>query len=148
MFTQNTKVEDAVIDTLAYKGPCTIDVVIASLSTYDWSEILSAVGATLRDGRLLLQGNSDSGYRLSLSPSPSVKIQMHTKLGSVPFCMGCGYVCDEIDPDAAQSPWVDAHHYLTKYGGTWTELHRNEGFCPTCARLSTYARRGAVFAHP
>jgi len=148
MVGMNTRAEDAVIELLAYRGPCTMDEVFASLPTHDGRDLLSAVGMLSRDGRLLLRGDSGSGYHLFLSSSPPVERRVRKRPAQVPFCMGCGYLCDEIDPEDAQAPWIDAHRYLKKYGGTWIELDRNEGFCPTCARLFACARQGTSFAHP
>lgn len=148
MSAKNTRVKEAIIEFLRYRDPCTMDEMLASLSTYDWRDLLSAVGALSQDGRLLLQGPPDSGYQLCLSSSTPITTHSRGMHDPVPFCMGCGFLCDTIDPENGQPPWVDAHRYLRKYGRTWIELDRHEGFCPTCARISACARQGFVFSHP
>ena len=137
----DTSAEEAVIEFLARRAPCTVDEVLASLTTHDRSEIFSAIGAALRDARLSLQDNPSSGYQLLLPSSSSLSRSVHTASTPVPFCMGCGYLCDTINPEDPQAPWIDAHLYLQRYGGTWAELDRHEELCPTCARISSCARQ-------
>lgn len=53
----------------------------------------------------------------------------------VRFCVGCGYLCDEIEPGYGQTQWMDAHRYLTKYGLLWGDLDRTDNACPPCSRV-------------
>lgn len=57
------------------------------------------------------------------------------KRQAVHFCMGCGQVLDELQPDAGQTQWVDAHRYLMKYGFHWDDLDLIGEPCPPCARV-------------
>lgn len=145
MSTPHTVIHDAVIDILANMGPCTIDEVVRLLPAHDWNEAFFAVDEMSRDGRLVLRRPSDSnsGYQLSLSASHPLAKQVSKRPASVRFCVGCGYLCDEIDPEDGQSQWVEAHRYLKKYRRTWIELDRNDVFCPACAHLFACARRSA-----
>ena len=58
------------------------------------------------------------------------------------FCVGCGYLCDEIHPEGGHAQWMDAHRYLTKYGFHWDDLDRDDDACPFCARVLACARQG------
>lgn len=62
----------------------------------------------------------------------------------VRFCVGCGYVCDDIQPEGGQAQWIDAHRYLTKYGFHWDDLDRTDEACPSCARVLACTRRGVL----
>jgi len=64
---------------------------------------------------------------------------------SVRFCVGCGYLCDEIHPEGGQPLWIDGHTYVMKYGVSWSDLDRRDHACPHCARVFAIAQRGA---HP
>jgi hypothetical protein len=64
---------------------------------------------------------------------------------SVRFCVGCGYLCDEIHQERGQPLWTDGHTYVMKYGVCWSDLDRRDDACPDCARVFTIAQRGA---HP
>ena len=66
------------------------------------------------------------------------------KYPSVRFCVGCGYVCDEIRPAGGQSQWIDAHSFVMKYGFRWEDLGRIDDACPPCSRVFAYARRGVL----
>lgn len=57
----------------------------------------------------------------------------------VRFCVGCGYVCDEIRPEGGQPLWTDGHRYVMKYGVRWKDLDRKNDACPACARLFAIA---------
>lgn len=144
MSTAQLAIEDAVIDLLAHTGPCTMDELVGSLPSHDWSKVFSAVDDMSRDGRLVLRRIPNFGYQLSLSPSSSpsksVKRQGRKRPAPVRFCVGCGYLCDEIEPEDGQAPWVQAHRYLKKYRLTWVELDRTDVFCPACARVFACAR--------
>jgi hypothetical protein len=59
----------------------------------------------------------------------------------VSFCVGCGQVCDEIEPEMGQPLWIDAHRYVTKYGFRWENLDRSDEVCPACARVFQAAVR-------
>ena len=144
MHDSQAMTHNAVVDVLYRISPCTMDELIMSLSMHKWGEVLFAVGTLAQEGRVSLQRGSDSGYRLSLAPSAPLHGQLDPKSTPVCFCLGCGYLCDEIDPEDGQSPWIDAHQYLTKYGGTWMELNRRNVLCPACARLSECARQGRM----
>ena len=54
---------------------------------------------------------------------------------SVRFCVGCGYLCDEIHPEGGQPLWIDGHTYVMKYGVCWSDLDRRDDACPNCARV-------------
>ncbi len=143
MSPAQTSIQDAVIDNLAHRGPCTMDELVESLPTYVWSEVFSVVDGMSRDGRLVLRrcSNSSFEYQLFLSDSCRADRPKRTRPAPVPFCVGCGYLCDEIEPEDGQRPWVDAHRYLKKYGLTWIELDRTDGFCPACAHVVACGRR-------
>ena len=57
------------------------------------------------------------------------------------FCVGCGQVCDKIQPEDEQPRWIDAHTYVTKYGFRWETLDRSDEVCPPCARVFQAAAR-------
>ena len=61
---------------------------------------------------------------------------------SVRFCVGCGYICDKIQPEGDQPQWMNAHTYLMKHGLRWEDLDRIDDACPPCARVLACARRG------
>lgn len=143
MSPAQTVIQDTVIDILALMGPCTMDDVVRSLPKHSWSEVFSAVDGMSRDGRLVLRrhSHSNSCYQLSLSASCLKERQARKRPAPVRFCVGCGYLCDEIDPGDGQSPWVEATRYLNKYGLTWIELDRTDGFCPACSRVQVCGMR-------
>lgn len=133
MSTAQSVIENTVIDILAHTGPCTMDEMVKALPAYDWSDVFFAVDHMSRDGRLVIQRPSSSTYELSLAGSCRGHRSYRAGASPVRFCVGCGYLCDEIDPKNGLSPWIDAHSYLKKYRLTWIELDRTEGFCPACA---------------
>jgi hypothetical protein len=139
--TTQTLIEDAVIEILRRTGPRTIDDVAEALSGHNWSELFSAVDEMSRDGRVVLRRLAGSGYQLSV-PLASLRIaagrQQQTQ---VRFCVGCGYLCDEIQPDNGQAHWVEACQYLKRNGVTWNELDRRDDVCPACARVFACGRR-------
>ena len=61
----------------------------------------------------------------------------------VSFCVGCGQVCDRIQPEGGQPRWINAHTYVTKYGFRWETLDRSDEVCPPCAGVFQ-----AVARHP
>jgi hypothetical protein len=63
----------------------------------------------------------------------------------VRFCVGCGYLCDEMHPEGGQPLWTDGHTYVMKYGVCWSDLDRRDDACPNCARVLAIAQHGA---HP
>lgn len=63
---------------------------------------------------------------------------------SVRFCVGCGYVCDEIFSVGPLVQWMDGHRFVTKYGLRWEELVRMDDVCPPCARVFAIARQGTI----
>lgn len=138
MSTAQSAIEDAVIDILAHTGPCTIDEVVQSLPTHDWSEVFFAVDHMSRDGRLVFRRSSNSVYELSLSASSREDGTEVTRSTQVRFCLGCGYLCDKITPEDGPSPWVEANRYLKKHGLTWFELERIDAMCPACSRVQAY----------
>lgn len=62
----------------------------------------------------------------------------------VRFCVGCGYLCDEPQPESGNAQWIDAHRFLMKYGYHWDDLDRTDDACPGCARLFAIAGRGVL----
>jgi hypothetical protein len=143
MSTAQTSIHEAVIDVLAHMGPCMMDEVVRSLPAHGWSEVFSAVDDMSRDGRLVLRrsSNSSSEYQVSLSDSCQADRSERTRPDPVQFCVGCGYLCDKIDPEVGQTPWVEARRYLKKYSLTWIELDRTDDMCPACARVLACGRR-------
>lgn len=135
MATAQSVIEDMVIDILAHTGPCTMDDMVQALPAYNWSEVFSAVDDMSRDGRVVLRRHSIFAYQLSLPASRALERPVRKRPAPVSFCVGCGYLCDEINPGDGQSPWIEAHRYLKQYRLTWIELDRNDGFCPACARV-------------
>ncbi|QPD05272.1 MAG: hypothetical protein Nkreftii_003046 [Candidatus Nitrospira kreftii] len=143
MSTVQTDIPSAVIDILAHMGPCTMDQLVELLPAHGWSEVFSAVDDMSRDGRLMLRrsSNSSSEYQVSLSDSCQADRPDRTRPDPVQFCVGCGYLCDKIDPEVAQAPWIEARRYLKKYSLTWIELDRTDDMCPACARVVACGRR-------
>lgn len=143
MKTMTYTVEDTILDVLQKSGPCSLDDVVQQLLHHDWSEVFAAVDRMSRDGRILLRRNPESpGYHLSLPlshPAHAIRIT------SIPvrFCVGCGYLCDEILPEDGQAQWMDAHQYLAKYRLYWSLLSRIDDACPHCARVLACAHRRA-----
>lgn len=135
MTTAQTMIENAVIEVLAHTGSRTMDEVVGLLPEHGWSEIFSVVDEMSRDGRLVLRRSSNSVYQLSLAPSCRGERAERARPNQVRFCLGCGYLCDESNPEGGEATWVQAHRYLTKYRLTWVELDRNDGLCPACARV-------------
>lgn len=148
MPTTQTLIEDALTTFLSRSGPCTMEEAVKSLHIYDWSEVFSAVDDMSRDGRLVLRRPSSSVYQLSLSSVRPPEKKASKKAVAVPFCVGCGYVCDEIEPEDGASPWVPVHRYLKKYRLSWIELNRHDGFCPACARVQACGRRSTDARQP
>jgi hypothetical protein len=136
-----TLIKDAVIKILLQTGPRTLDDVAEALPVHNWNELFSAVDEMSRDGRVVLRRLAGSGYQLSV-PVASLRIaagrQQRTQ---VRFCVGCGYLCDEIQPHNGQAHWVEARLYLKRYGLTWNELDRTDDMCPPCARVLACGRR-------
>jgi hypothetical protein len=143
MTTLAYTVEDTILDVLQRTGPCSLDGVVQQLLHHDWSEVFAAVDRMSRDGRIVLRRDPESsGYRLSLPlshPAHAIRIT------SIPvrFCVGCGYLCDDILPEGGQAQWMDAHQFLTKYRLYWSVLDRIEDACPPCARVLACAYRRA-----
>jgi hypothetical protein len=136
-------VEDTILDVLQKTGPCSLDDVVQQLLHYDWNEICAAVDRMSRDGRILLRRNPESsGYHLSLPLSHPAQAIRITAI-PVRFCVGCGYLCDEIRPEGEQPQWMDAHQYLSKYRLSWSILARIDDACPHCARVLACARHRA-----
>lgn len=132
MKTLTCTVEDKILHVLQSTGPCSLDEVSQQLRQHDWSEVLADVDRMSRDGRIVLRRDpGSSGYRLSLPLSP------------VRFCVGCGYLCDEIRPEDGQGQWMDAHRYLDKYRLHWSDLDRTDDACPHCARVLACAHHRA-----
>lgn len=130
----NGTVEDTILDVVQRTGPCSLDDLVQQLLHHDWSQIAAAVDQMSRDGRLVLSRPPDSsGYRLSLPASHTEGVRI--KSIPVRFCVGCGYLCDEIRPEGEGAQWMDAHRYLTKYGLYWSVLARINDACPHCARV-------------
>ncbi|NJN69940.1 MAG: hypothetical protein HC801_06530 [Nitrospira sp.] len=139
--TAQTLIEDAVIEILLQSGPCTMDEVTAALPHLNWSELFSAVDDMSRDGRVVLRLLAGSGYQLSV-PAAAPRIAAGgQRRPQVRFCGGCGYLRDEVQPDHGLVQWVEARHYLKKYGVTWNELDRHDTICPACARVIACGRR-------
>lgn len=135
MKTPTYTVEDSIFDVLQRTGPCSLDNIAQQLLHHDWSEVFAAVDRMSREGRIVLRRNPESsGYRLSLPLSP------------VRFCVGCGYLCDEIRLEGGQGQWMDAHQYLAKYRLHWSDLDRTDDACPHCARVLACARYRAPAA--
>lgn len=141
MATAQSVIENTVIEILAHTGPCTMDDVVKALPAYDWSEVFSAVDDMSRDGRLVLRRPSSSVYQLSLSPSCRGHRTERTRPMQVRFCVGCGYLCDKVEPESGSSPWVEANRYLKKYGLSWIELDRTDALCPACSRVQACGTR-------
>jgi len=136
-----TLIEDAVIELLLKSGPYTMDEVTAALPHHNWSELFSAVDDMSRDGRVVLRLLAGSGYQLSV-PAAAPRIAAGGQRRTlVRFCVGCGYLCDEIQPDNGQTQWIEARHYLKRYGLTWNELDRHDDICPDCARVQACGTR-------
>ena len=135
MNTLTHTVEETILDILQRSGPCSLDDVVQQLLHHDWSEIFAAVDRMSRDGRILLRRNPESsGYHLSLPLSHPAQAIRITAI-PVRFCVGCGYLCDEIDPENGEAQWMDAHQYVTKYRLSWSLLDRIDDTCPHCARV-------------
>ena len=143
MNTLTYTVEETILDVLQRSGPCNLDGIVQQLLHHDWSEVFSAVDRMSRDGRIVLRRDPESArYHLSLPlshPAHAIRIT------SIPvrFCVGCGYLCDDILPEGGQAQWMDAHQYLTKYRLYWSLLDRIEDACPHCARVLACANRRA-----
>ncbi|MGE3979785.1 MAG: hypothetical protein AB7F94_19685 [Nitrospira sp.] len=139
--TTPTLIEDAVIKILLQTGPRTLDDVAEALPVHNWNELFSAVDEMSRDGRVVLRRLAGSGYQLSVPVAPLRIAAGRQQRTHVRFCVGCGYLCDEIQPDNVQGHWVEARHYLKKYGLTWNELDRTDDMCPPCSRVLACGRR-------
>lgn len=138
-------VEDTIFDILQRTGPCSLDVVVQQLLPYDWNEIFAAVDRMSRDGRIVLRRAPESSeYHLSLPLSYPAHTE-GVRVTSLPvrFCVGCGYLCDEIHPEDGETQWIDAHQYLTKYQLRWSTLNRIDDACPHCARVLACAHHRA-----
>jgi len=135
MNTLTYTVEETILDVLQRSGPCNLDGIVQQLLHHDWSEVFSAVDRMSRDGRIVLRRDPESArYHLSLPLSHPAHAIRITSL-PVRFCVGCGYLCDDILPEGGQAQWMDAHQYLTKYRLYWSLLDRIEDACPSCARV-------------
>jgi hypothetical protein len=140
MIPAQSAIEDEVRDVLKQSGPCTIDEVIAALSHHNWNMVFSAVNTMSRDGRIVLRRLTESVCQLSLPTSGHTIGYVLVKRLHVRFCVGCGYLYDEIHPDSAVGEWVEARHFLTKYAFSWGQLNRIDSTCPGCARVLACAR--------
>jgi hypothetical protein len=129
--------EDTILNVLQRTGPSSLDGIVQQLLHHDWGEVFSAVDQMSRDGRLVLRRvPGSSGYHLSLPLSHPAQTEA-VRITSLPvrFCVGCGYLCDEIHPEGGETQWMDASRYLTKYRLRWSALDRIEDTCPHCARV-------------
>lgn len=145
MSAAQSVLEDAVINILEHIGPCTIDEVVQSLPDHDWSKVFFAVDNMSRDGRLVFRRPSRSVYQLSLpTPRQGATTERARPMHRVAFCLGCGYLCDEIKPDAERTPWVEANRYLKKHKLTWFELERIDAMCPACSHVQACGTRRAA----
>lgn len=143
MKTLTHTVDDTILDVLQKTGPCSLDNVAQQLLHHDWSEVFAAVDRMSRDGLIVLHRDPESsGYHLSLPLSPPALAVRITSL-PVRFCVGCGYLCDEILPEGGHGQWMDARHYLTKYRLPWSALDRIDDTCPHCARVLACGSRRA-----
>ncbi len=134
MKTPTYTVEDTILDVLQRTGPCRLDNVAQQLLHQDWSEVFAAANRMSQEGRIILRHDPESsGYHLSLPLSHPVYA---IRIISIPvrFCVGCGYLCDEMLPEAGLAQWMDARQYLAKYHLYWNVLVRIEDACPHCAR--------------
>jgi hypothetical protein len=61
-------IDAAIVETLQRTGPCSLDDVVTSLSSYSWGEVFSAVDRMSRDKRVFVSLLGDSTYQLSLDP--------------------------------------------------------------------------------
>jgi len=61
-------IDAAIVETLQRTGPCSLDDVVTSLSSYSWGEVFSAVDRMSRDKRVFVSLLGDSTYQLSLVP--------------------------------------------------------------------------------
>jgi hypothetical protein len=136
-----TLIEDAVIKILLQTGPRTLDDVAEALTAHNWNELFSAVDEMSRDGRVVLRRLAGSGYQLSVPVAPLRIAAGRQQRSQVRFCVGCGYLCDEIQPDNGQAHWIEARHYLKRYALTWIELDRTDDMCPACTRVLACGRR-------
>ena len=137
MQTLARTVDDTIFDVLQRTSPCSLDNIVQQVLHHDWNEIFAAVDQMSRDGRIVLRrAPGPSGYLLSLPLSQSAHAE-GVRITSLPvrFCVGCGYLCDEIDPEGGETQWMDAHQYLAKYRLYWGLLARIEDACPHCARV-------------
>jgi hypothetical protein len=141
MKTTTYTVEDAILDILQRTGPCSLDNVAQQLLHHDWSEVFPAVDRMSREGLIVLRRDPETlEYHLSLplsNPAHAIRIM------SIPvrFCVGCGYLCDEIHPEGGEAQWMDAHQFLAKYRLYWSLLARIDDACPHCARVLACAHR-------
>lgn len=140
MIPAQSAIEDEVRDFLKQTGPCTIDKVFEALSHHNWNMVFSAVDTMSRDGRIVLRRLAESAYQLSLPASGHTIGHVRVKRLLVRFCVGCGYLCDEIHPDTGVAKWVEARHYLTRYAFSWSQLNRIDSTCPACARVLACVR--------
>ena len=141
MPTTQTLIENAVIKILQQRGPCTMDELTAALPHLNWSELFSAVDDMSRDGRVVLRLLAGSGYQLSVPAAAPRIVARGQQQALVRFCVGCGYLRDEIQPEHGQAQWVEARLYLKKYGVTWNELDRHDDICPACAHVQACGKR-------
>lgn len=63
---------------------------------------------------------------------------------TVRFCVGCGYVLDEMQHGDGRAGWIAAHLYRQKYGFGLDKLVLIEDACPPCTRVFAIARSGAL----
>ncbi|MEO8340102.1 MAG: hypothetical protein ABI604_10350 [Nitrospirota bacterium] len=146
----NDTVEDTLVNVLQRTGPCSLDNLMMQISNHDWNVIFATVDRMSRDGVLVLYRIPRLGYQISL-PAPHAANEKAAntvnpyRCAPVRFCVGCGYLCDEIEPTYGQTQWMDAHEYLTKHGLRWGDLDRTSDTCPPCSRVfQTTAHRTSV----
>lgn len=135
--TVDETIEQTILKVLDRDAPCWLNDLLQQLPHRQWNEIFAAVDQMSRDGRLVLRRVPGSpGYHLSLPLSPPAQTE-GVRITSLPvrFCVGCGYLCDEIHPEGGETQWMDAHQYLTKYRLRWSALNRIDDTCPHCARV-------------
>lgn len=60
---------------------------------------------------------------------------------AVHFCVGCGYVRDEICSGSASAQWIEGSKFVANHAVPWEDLTRVDDVCPSCARVFAIASR-------
>ena len=68
-------VETAVRSQLRQHNPCSLDVLLARLPQFSWSEIFAVIDELTRTGELVLRHPERFGYEVSLGPIQSAATQ-------------------------------------------------------------------------